>query len=514
VFLPEDGYVAIHDSSLLDGVISGSVIGISEYLEGGTYRNLDVTLFDVAGADFDDDIALDEDQTLIAMPHMETNDNEVYNFVETGGEEDGPYTEDGEAVVDDGKVTVVEETEEVTDVDVLNFALTLEHLEAAYYSEFLDEYSEREVETSGPARVLTGDGNDRYTVYQKIQTVRDHEEAHVEALTQTIEDLGGEPVEPLNYEFPYDSIEAFVALSATIEAVGVSAYAGAAPLIENDDLIPPALSVHSVEARHTSYFNVLNTTSPFPNAFDPARSMDEVLEIASQFIVGMNSEGGDKRMFTVTVENVSKPGTVDTDRANGVVPLSPPAYGVYTGENPAFVPGEDANDGTELIAEDGFPGGPLPPESGGLADTLAESENVSDSGVASSPGGSIEAPALGPGESVDFSVMASAEEAFTMETMFVQSNDWFYGFEGLALYDGDEPIEGDVTDLPRIVRRRYQRGYCARYWPGSKARPGPDGDGRRPRRGRADPIQLAEERHSDFDIPGAEDVIAVTVTPK
>jgi hypothetical protein len=270
VFLPEDGYVAIHDSSLLDGVIVGSVIGISEYLEGGTYRNLDVTLFDVAGADFDDDMALDEDQTLIAMPYMKTNDNEVCNFVETGGEEDGPYTEDGEAVVDDGKVTVVEETEEVTDVDVLNFALTLEHLEAAYYSEFLDEYSEREVETSGPARVLTGGGNDRYTVYQKIQTVRDHEEAHVEALTQTIEDLGGEPVEPLNYEVPYDSIEAFVALSATIEAVGVSAYAGAAPLIENDDLIPPALSVHSVEARHTSYFNVLNTTSPFPNAFDPA----------------------------------------------------------------------------------------------------------------------------------------------------------------------------------------------------------------------------------------------------
>ena len=337
-------------------------------------------------------------------PHGD-HDNEVYNFVETGGEEDGPYTEDGEAVVD-GKVTVVEETEEVTDVDVLNFALTLEHLGAAYYSEFLDEYSEREVETSGPARVLTGDGNDRHTVYQKIQTVRDHEEAHVEALTQTIEDLGGEPVEPLNYEVPYDSIEAFVALSATIEAVGVSAYAGAAPLIENDDLIPPALSVHSVEARHTSYFNVLNTTSPSPNAFDPARSMDEVLEIASQFIVGMNSEGGDKRMFTVTVKNVSKPGTVDTDRANGVVPLSPPAYGVYTGENPAFVPGEDANDGTELIAEDGFPGGPLPPESGGLADTLAESENVSGSGVASSPGGSIEAPTLGPGESVEFSVMA------------------------------------------------------------------------------------------------------------
>jgi len=176
---------------------------------------------------------------------------------------------------------------DVSDVDVLNFALMLEHLEAAYYNEFLESYSESEVESSSVAKVLTR-GNDRYTVYQKIEMVRDHEEAHVETLTQTIEDLGGEPVEPAEYEFGYESIEEFAALSATIEAVGVSAYAGAAPLVENEDLIPPALAIHSVEARHTSYFNVLNTTSPFPDAFDEPRTMEEVLEIASQFIVGVD----------------------------------------------------------------------------------------------------------------------------------------------------------------------------------------------------------------------------------
>jgi len=173
---------------------------------------------------------------------------------------------------------------DIDDLDVLNYALTLEHLEAAYYNEFLEEYSESEVESSSVAKVLTR-GNDRYTVYQKIQAVRDHEEAHVEALTQTIEDLGGEPVEPADYDFGYESIEEFAALSATIEAVGVSAYAGAAPLISNPDLIPPALAIHSVEARHTSYFNVLNTTNPFPDAFDEPRTMEEVLEIASEFIV-------------------------------------------------------------------------------------------------------------------------------------------------------------------------------------------------------------------------------------
>jgi sugar lactone lactonase YvrE len=170
------------------------------------------------------------------------------------------------------------------DVDVLNFALTLEHLEAAYYNEFLEEYSESEVERSDVAQIFADDGS-RFSTYQKIRTVRDHEEAHVEALTSTIEDLGGEPVEPAEYEFPYDSIEEFAALSATIEAVGVSAYAGAAPLIESDAVLKAAASVHSVEARHTAYFNVLNTTSRFSNAFDEPRSMEEVLEISSQFIV-------------------------------------------------------------------------------------------------------------------------------------------------------------------------------------------------------------------------------------
>jgi len=194
---------------------------------------------------------------------------------------------DGESGDDDGGMDEdMNGDGEVTDLDVLNYALTLEHLEAAYYNEFLSEYSEGEVESSSVAKVLTGGGNDRYTIYQKIQQVRDHEEAHVDTLTETIEKLGGEPVEAGEYSFPYESIEEFAALSATIEAVGVSAYAGAAPLIENADLIPPALSIHSVEARHTAYFNVLNTTNPFPDAFDEPRTMEEVLAIASDFIEG------------------------------------------------------------------------------------------------------------------------------------------------------------------------------------------------------------------------------------
>ena len=102
------------------------------------------------------------------------------------------------------------------------------------------------------------------------------------------------PSSPPSTSSPYDSIEAFVSLSATIEAVGVSAYAGAAPLIDEDDpILEAALSIHSVEARHTAYFRLLNTNTPFPDAFDGPRTMGEILDIVSQFVVGMEDRSGD-----------------------------------------------------------------------------------------------------------------------------------------------------------------------------------------------------------------------------
>jgi hypothetical protein len=180
------------------------------------------------------------------------------------------------------------DSEEVTDIDILNYALTLEHLEAAYYEEALDRYSENDFEGFGsPGMDTFSGGRPRYGTYQNYQTIRDHEVTHAETLASTIEDLGGTPVERAEYEFPYTSIEEFVNLSATIENVGVSAYAGAAPMIENDDLLAAALSIHSVEARHASYIMLQRNggAPPFDGAFDPARTMEEVIAIASQFIV-------------------------------------------------------------------------------------------------------------------------------------------------------------------------------------------------------------------------------------
>ena len=214
-----------------------------------------------------------------------------------------------------------ESESEPSDVDILNYALTLEHLEYAFYDEFLANHSESEVENSAVARYFARPTL-RYSTYQQIQDVRDHEQTHVEALSGTIEDLGGTPVEPAEYEFPYETMEEFVAIADRLEAVGVSAYAGVAPMIDNEEVLKAALSIHSVEAEHQTYFQLLHLQRPAPDAFNMARSMDQVLPLAKQFIVGEGGDGGDSgRTVTVSLSGEQEVHSVDTD-ASGEATLT------------------------------------------------------------------------------------------------------------------------------------------------------------------------------------------------
>ncbi|WP_226040026.1 ferritin-like domain-containing protein [Natrinema sp. DC36] len=169
-----------------------------------------------------------------------------------------------------------------SDVDILNYALTLEYLEATFYTRGIRNIDESALEQHFEEWGPIGD-----RVLNRLRVVRDHEIRHVEVLAETVEALGGEPVQPPEFDFGtavQDPAE-FIATAATLEDVGVSAYAGAAPYIDTFELIAPALSIHSVEARHASFLRELNGEIGFPEAFDDPRSKSEVLELASGFIV-------------------------------------------------------------------------------------------------------------------------------------------------------------------------------------------------------------------------------------
>ncbi|KZN23481.1 hypothetical protein A4G99_11195 [Haladaptatus sp. R4] len=173
--------------------------------------------------------------------------------------------------------------DEMTDVDILNYALTLEHLEATFYAKGLEDFSDDEFMNAD----LGCDIGDemRMKIPDQVKVVGEHEAAHVDQLTKVIKQLGGEPVEAAEYDFGYETPAEFLGVAKALENTGVSAYAGAAPSIKDDKLLSAALSIHSVEARHAASFNALNSVSPYPDAFDEAKSMEEVKKIAGQFIV-------------------------------------------------------------------------------------------------------------------------------------------------------------------------------------------------------------------------------------
>ncbi len=164
-----------------------------------------------------------------------------------------------------------------TPVDVLNYALTLEHLEHAFYRDGLQEFTAEDFMAAGYAD----------NVYDYFGVIRDHELEHVNVITQVITDLGGEPVAEAEYDFGYTDLAGFVGVAQVLENTGVSAYQGAAQfLIEEDELLTAALTIHGVEARHAAYLNGLTGESPFPDAVNPTLTPDEVLAIAGPFIVG------------------------------------------------------------------------------------------------------------------------------------------------------------------------------------------------------------------------------------
>lgn len=126
-------------------------------------------------------------------------------------------------------------------IEVLNYALTLEHLESKFYR--------------------MGSESGIYAENAAIfDTIRDHEVAHVQFLQEVINSLQGTPVAEPAFDFtvggafdPFNDYPTFLALSQAFEDTGVRAYKGqAANVMSEDGILTPALQIHSVEARHAS----------------------------------------------------------------------------------------------------------------------------------------------------------------------------------------------------------------------------------------------------------------------
>jgi rubrerythrin len=145
------------------------------------------------------------------------------------------------------------------DIAILNYALTLEYLEAAFYNEALAKGA-----LSGEVRSTT-------------VIVAAHENTHVKFLKKA---LGRKAVKKPNFDFKNTTGDqaTFLQTAVVLEDTGVAAYAGQGTRIKSKDIVKAALSIHSVEARHAARYRSLAGQNFAPRAFDRAASMRKVLK--------------------------------------------------------------------------------------------------------------------------------------------------------------------------------------------------------------------------------------------
>lgn len=155
------------------------------------------------------------------------------------------------------------------DIGILNYALTLEYLEAGFYAK------------------VAKSGLFKGAELAVLKKFGEEEQEHVEALTATVKKLGGKPAPEPKAEFPLKSAKSVAELAGTVENLGAAAYLGQAGNIKSPEVLAAALSIHSVEARHAATLNTLLKMSITPDgAFAVPADVPTVLKAVEPFIVG------------------------------------------------------------------------------------------------------------------------------------------------------------------------------------------------------------------------------------
>jgi hypothetical protein len=161
------------------------------------------------------------------------------------------------------------------DLEILNYALTLEYLQAAYYTE---------AERMGALRGRTE---------RAAQVVGAVERAHVKAFNDL---LGKKAVKRPAFDFQgvTEKPQAFLKTAVAFEDLAVAAYKGQATRLQADSALAAAVAIHSVEARHAAWMRYLFGANPARSAFDEPSSKREVTQIvrSTNFITGAPATKG------------------------------------------------------------------------------------------------------------------------------------------------------------------------------------------------------------------------------
>ncbi|KAI8850521.1 ferritin-like domain-containing protein, partial [Chytridium lagenaria] len=164
------------------------------------------------------------------------------------------------------------------DLNVLNFALTLEHLEAKFYEIGLTKFSEQAFAEAGF----------KSFVRKEFVNINNHEAVHVDFLTQQINKAFGlnmaVPECEYNFDVALSDVKNFVTFASILERTGVSAYDGANHLLTSPDFLTAAAAIATTEGRHAAFLNLITGNSPATGDFDTPLGIQPIVSLAAPLI--------------------------------------------------------------------------------------------------------------------------------------------------------------------------------------------------------------------------------------
>jgi rubrerythrin len=201
---------------------------------------------------------------------------------------------------------------EAIDITVLNFALTLERLETEFYNQALAKFKNEDFLKAGFSTAEVP--------IEQFKAIAKHEQAHIDFLLEALKAVGAAPLEGCKFDFSsvLGDVATVAAVARVVEYVGVAAYAGAATLVVDKNILAAAASILTIESRHQSLLNVLNGGSAIPQSFDMAMTPSQVLALAGGFISGCDLGIPASPSLTITNKGAVTVGTKLEFQSSGI----------------------------------------------------------------------------------------------------------------------------------------------------------------------------------------------------